>query len=207
VRGLTGRHVCRGASEAGFDRRLDETPRVALTQNLCRERRVQRVPAAMHDEMSLNRMADEREVADDIQNLVTHELVFEPQRIEHGGLAEDDGVFERAAQREPALTQHLDFLEESEGARGRDLVNERALVQIHRFLLMTEKRVVEADRVADLESIGRIERDALVALLDLNVPQNLDRLARHAELFEPPLLAVWLSAWGWGLPGRYRSRY
>jgi hypothetical protein len=53
---------------------------------------------------------------------------------------------------------------------------------------MPQEGMVEADRVADLESIRRIERDALVALLNLDVPQDLDCLARHAELFHARVL-------------------
>ena len=45
--------------------------------------------------------------------------------IEDAGLAEHDGVLERAAEREAALPQHLDFLQEPERARRRDLVDKR----------------------------------------------------------------------------------
>src|SRR5687768_5581663 len=44
---------------------------------------------------------------------------------------------------------------------------------------MTEHRVIEADGVADLEAIGRIEGDALVTLLELNLAEHLDGLARR----------------------------
>ena len=85
--------------------------------------------AAVHDQMPLNRMADQRQIADHIQNLVPHELVLEPQRIEHAGLAEDDRVLERAAERQAALAQHLDFLQEAERPRRRNLVDEHLLVE------------------------------------------------------------------------------
>ena len=131
---------------------------------------------------------DQRQVANHVQNLVAHELVLEPQRIEHAGLAEDDRVLERAAEREPALAQHLDFLQEAERPRRRDLVDEHVLVEVDRLLLMPEQRMIEADRVADLEAIGRIEGDALVALLELHRPEDLDRLARRGELLHAGVL-------------------
>ena len=124
--------------------------------------------AAMHDQVAQNRMADERQVANHVQNLVADELVLEPKRVEHAGLAEHDGVLERAAERQAALPQHFDFLQEAERARRRDLVDEHLLVEIQRLLLVPQQRVVEADGVADLEAVGRIERDALVAVLHLN---------------------------------------
>ena len=75
-------------------------------------------------------MADEGQVADHVQNLVADELVLEPQRVEHAGLAEHDRVLERAAERQAALAQHLDFLQEPERARRRDLVDEHLLVEV-----------------------------------------------------------------------------
>ncbi len=75
-------------------------------------------------------MADQRQVANHIQNLVADELVFEPQRVEHAGLAEHDRVLERAAERQAALAQHFHFLQEPERARRRDLVDEHLLVEI-----------------------------------------------------------------------------
>ena len=100
-------------------------------------------------------MADQRQIANHIQDLVPHELVVEPQRIEHAGLAEHDGVLERPAERHAALAQHFDFLQEPERPRRRNLVDEHLLVEVERLLLVPQQRVVEADRVGDLEAIGR----------------------------------------------------
>ena len=53
------------------------------------------------------------------------ELVLEPQRVvEHAGFAEHDGVVERSAERQSALPEHLDFLQEAERPRRRDLFDE-----------------------------------------------------------------------------------
>ena len=42
----------------------------------------------------------------DVQDLVADELVVEPQRVvQHAGLADDDRVLERTAERQPLLTQ------------------------------------------------------------------------------------------------------
>jgi hypothetical protein len=73
--------------------------------------------------------------------------------------------------------QHLDFLQEGERARGRNLFDEGRLVDRHRPLLVAQQRVVEADRVADRETVARVQRDALVAA------RQFDR-TRDAQ--EPP---------------------
>ena len=134
---------------------------------------MQRVPGAMRDDVADDRMADERQVADDVENLVTDELVLEPQRVQHAGVANDDGVLERAAQRQAVLAQHLHFLQEAERARRRDALREALLGDPLGARLVAQQRMVEADRVADLEVIRRIDRDALVAAGDLHRPQNL----------------------------------
>ena len=112
----------------GPHRLLHQLPRVALLEDLRGERGVQRVPAAVRDQVADHRGADQRQVADHVQDLVAHELVLEPQRVvQHARLADHDRVLERAAEREAVLPQHLDFLQEAEGARRRDLLDERRL--------------------------------------------------------------------------------
>ncbi len=89
-------------------------------------------------------MADQREIADDIQDLVPDEFVLEPERIQDAGLAQHDGVFERAAERQSTLAQHLDFLQEAERAGRRDFIDEDRFVEIDRLLLMAQQRMIEA---------------------------------------------------------------
>ena len=62
--------------------RADELPRIALPEHFGGERRVQRVTATMHHEMPEDGIADEREIANHVQDLVTDELVLEAERIE-----------------------------------------------------------------------------------------------------------------------------
>src|SRR5262249_42901308 len=95
---------------------------------------------------------------------------------------EDDRVLERSTQCETALAKHLDFFEESECPRRRDLVDERLFVEVERLLLVPQEWMVERDRVADFEPVRRVQRDALVAMLHLNRPENLNRLTRRGEL-------------------------
>ena len=139
--------------------------------------------------MADDRIADEREIADRIEDLVADEFVLESQRVvENAGFAEDDSVFERSAERQAVLPQHLDVLEKREGARWRDLVHERLLGDPHRSRLVPEQRMVVADAVGHLEVIGRIERDPLVAARDSDRPDDLEVLARRVEALYARLL-------------------
>src|SRR5262249_6914760 len=103
---------------------------------------------AVSDQMSDNWVSDQREVADGIKNLVANELVFERQRvIEHAGLAEDDGVIERATERQTVLPQHFDILQERKCPRRRNLFNEALFGDSDRARLMPEQRMVVADAI------------------------------------------------------------
>ena len=136
-------------------------------------------------------MADERQVADHVEDLVADELVLEAQGVvEDAGLAEHDRVVERAAEREPALAQHLHFLQEAERPRRRDLLDERLVGDPHRPGLMPEERVIEADAVGDLEVIRRIERDPLVPLRQRDRAETLRYLRGAVNRLTPASLRI-----------------
>lgn len=77
-----------------IDRRriFDEPPRIALPHQFRRKGGAEGMATTMHHEMALNRVLDERQIANHIQNLVAHELIVEPQRIQNTGFAEDDRI-------------------------------------------------------------------------------------------------------------------
>ena len=91
-------------------------------------------------------------------------------------------------ERQTALPQHLDFLQESERPRRRDLFDETLFGNPHRPRLVPEERMVEADAVGDLEVIRRIERDPLVALRERNRTQHLQIPARRLQAFHARLV-------------------
>ena len=127
--------------------------------------------------------------ADDVQNLVSDELVLEPQgAVEHTGLAQHDGVVQRPAQGEPPSTQHLDLLQEAKGPGRSDLVDEDVLAHPHRAGLVTQQRVIEADAVGDLELVGRIERDALVPTRQGDRTHDLEEPAGRGQRLDPGLV-------------------
>src|SRR5262245_54691843 len=77
-------------------RRRNELPRALMLEELRGHRRVQGVAAAMHDRVREDRIADECEVAHEIEDLVADELVLEAERaVQDAGVADDDRVVER----------------------------------------------------------------------------------------------------------------
>src|ERR1051326_7007566 len=65
-----------------FDWRLEQTPGVCLFEDLRREFRVQRMARTVGDEMADDRVADERQVADGIEDLVADEFVLQARSEE-----------------------------------------------------------------------------------------------------------------------------
>src|SRR3982751_3324717 len=93
-----------------------DLPRRAIAQEGAHEpvvERVTRLEGAIGGEQ---RMADEDEVADRVEDLVLDELVVVAQAlaVQHLELVDDDGVVEAAAERETARAHHLDVLGEAE---------------------------------------------------------------------------------------------
>src|SRR5205085_8000542 len=70
-------------------------------ENLLHEAGVKRVACTMRCDLAGNRTSDEREVANEIENLVAHEFIAEAQRaVHHSAVIENDRVLHRAASRE-----------------------------------------------------------------------------------------------------------
>src|SRR5207244_6209140 len=121
--------------------------------------------------------------------LVADELVLEAKRvIQDTGIAEDDRVVERSAEGEAALSQHLDFLQEAEGARRRNVLDKTLLGDPHRSRLMPQQWMIEADAVGHLEVIRRVERNALVSVGQRDRPQHFQVAPRSLQAFDASLV-------------------
>ena len=82
---------------------------------------VQRVTGLPRVDAAVQGPAEQRQVADEVQDLVADELVAEPQGPGHdAAVVENDRVVEAAAPRQAAGAQGFDLAGEPEGARGRD---------------------------------------------------------------------------------------
>src|SRR5262249_44076803 len=131
-------------------------PCVAISEQRREQHRVQPVPGARRAHVTQHGHSGERQVADDVQNLVAHKLVVESQRllIEDAVARQRDRVFERAAARQTVLAQRLDFLYESEGSGRRALFWIIAGANDDLAPLLADHRVIEVNQAGDAEFAG-----------------------------------------------------
>src|SRR6267143_5374599 len=120
---------------------------------------VQRVARVTRDDMARDAPAEQREVAEEVEYLVAHELVAVTEAVQGAVLADDDRVVERAAERAPALAKEAEILEESVGARGRVLDDERLLGRRPGQDLRADRRVLVVERVGNAERVVRHDLD------------------------------------------------
>src|SRR4029079_8057390 len=168
---------------------LDDLPRIHVFEDARGKRRVQGVAGTVRHEVADHRVAAERAIADRVEDLGADELVLEAEGVvQRAVLPDHDALVERAAEREAALAEHLDFLQEAERPRRRDLLDEAVLGDPHRPRLVADKRVIYATAVVDLEMIGGVERNPLVPLAQRNRPQHLEELLRRRQLLDARLV-------------------
>src|SRR5689334_14859449 len=104
---------------------------------------MERMAGAVGDDMTDDRMPDEREIADGVENLVANELVLEAQGVQDPGVADDDRILQRPAEGQAVLAQRLDFLQEPEGAGRRNALGETLFGNPLGPRLVAEQRVIE----------------------------------------------------------------
>ena len=87
-----------------------------------RQLRVDGVTGLHCNDMTANASADERKVADDIENFVPREFVSKTQRLlaQNGVPSNHNGVFQAASFDQVFLHQRRDFLVENKSARRRN---------------------------------------------------------------------------------------
>src|SRR5438445_3368429 len=124
---------------------------------------IQRVARVARDDVARDAPAEQREVAEEVEYLVAHELVAVTEAVQGAVLADDDRVVERAAERAPALAQEAEILEEAVGARRRVLGDERLLGRRPGQDLRADGRVLVVERVGDAERVGRHDLDPAAA--------------------------------------------
>src|SRR5215471_6550502 len=104
------------------------------------------------------------QIANDIENLVTHEFISVAQAgfIEHAVPRQNYSVVERASANQICAAQSLDFFDKSEGARRGNVACERSVVQSYRAMLHTDKWVGKIDRAIDFVNIRGLDGNAAI---------------------------------------------
>ena len=147
---------------------------------------------AVRDEVPAQPRAERVEVADEVEHLVTHQLIGEAQLVFDRTLRSDDERVRRARPfPETAALQLLHLGLEDEGARRRDLATEGLGVESERLVLGDRLGAVVVQGVADAELLFRRQRDEARARR-LNPRGLADRqrataelLIDHARRFDP----------------------
>src|ERR1044072_1896446 len=139
------------------------------------------VAASFRHNSTQDRHAQQRQVADDVQNLVTHELVTKSQAslIQHPVRRKDDGIIERAAAYKVGASQSFNFIGKAKRSRRGDLLAEGAVIQVHGKLLNADHRMGKIDQAIDLIVIAGFNADAPVTLLERNFFAHKQRTPRE----------------------------
>jgi DNA-binding MarR family transcriptional regulator len=100
---------------------------------------------------------------------VAHEFVGKTQwRVQHFVAVHHDGILGRSAADQPLLPHGIGFMQKSESARRRDLLQITAIGQAHAEALLANERVRKVDRIRNRIDICRIHGDELIALTQLD---------------------------------------
>ena len=133
------------------------------------------------DDVALNRAAEQREVADQVEDLVPDELVAIAELVQHAALADDDRVVERAALRQAVPAQLIDVLQEAVGPGRRELPDERFFCRLARNHLGSDGRMGAVKRVADAERVAGEDLEPAGLGADADRPADDERLAPGAK--------------------------
>src|SRR3954447_3261982 len=154
-------------------------------EDLLHEAGVERVAGLRGADLADDRAADEREIAQQIEDLVADELVAEAEvAADHAFVVEHDAVLDRAAAGEAGSAHLLDIAQEAKRAGRRDFLEETVVVEVELQRLPSDDRVAEIDLVLEDQAIRRRDADALLALDDLDRlldPEDRDLGAEGAD--------------------------
>jgi hypothetical protein len=147
---------------------------------------VKRVARPVRLEMAEERGAEERQVADEVQQLVPYKLVGKPERTVDDFLIVQDQRVGRAAAERQSLTPELgNVFQEAEGARRRDLLEKSPTGEAEGARLGPNSRVRKLDTIAQPEIVVGKDGEAGVAILEEERPNDAHSL---------PFLGQWLHA-------------
>src|SRR5688500_9465230 len=146
-----------------------------------------------------DRLADQREIAKKVEDLVADEFVGIPEGrfVQHSVLGQNNRILERAAAHKTAGLERLYLMVETERTRG---CNQIAVIpgrDNDLALLMTDQRMLESDLILDAEVPRRIDRNGFALFFQLERFRNSHIVPFHGKRDQPDApdrLRVWLRA-------------
>ena len=143
---------------------------------------VQGVAGALGDDEAAERMADQGEVADEIERFVTAEFVGEAERaVDDGGVGKDEGVFVGTAADEAHFAHAVEVALEAESAGGSEQVAEGVAIDVKIDVLAADGGMREVDGAPDAEFFSGINADAAAGIGDFEWLKNAEITPAAAE--------------------------
>src|SRR5439155_12711991 len=137
-------------------------------QKFCGEPRVQRVSGAIRNQPAQHRLANESEVAEQVQSLMPDKLV----RKAEGGIVQDpffgenDRVLQRAAADQTASLQLFHFVIEAERSGWRDKLRVVVSRKLNVEVLPADQWMREIDVVLHTEARRWVDAQSLIAIFE-----------------------------------------
>src|SRR5256885_6743469 len=160
---------------------LDHPPGAAIGHQGRQHRVVELVTTTHRPIGAEQRQAGEREIADDIENLVTGALVAvtQPLAVEQAGFVKYHRILERRPKGEAGAPEPRDIAQASKGAGATDLAAEPLGSEVEHIALAADHRIGEVDFDLGAEA-GRMGAQFAkrIAHRDLHWLQHLDKAAR-----------------------------
>src|SRR5947207_5310171 len=143
---------------------------------------MERMPGLRRGDLADDGTADEREVAEEVEDLVADELVAEAEvAADHSFVVEHDAVLDRAAARETGGAHLLDVAQETERTGRGNLLEEAVVIEVELQRLPSDHGMAEIDLVLENQAICRGNADAFVAFDDLDRLLDLEDRDLRAE--------------------------
>ena len=93
---------------------------------------MKKVPALLHRHVGMQGRSQKRQISEQIDDLMANEFISKAEStfIQDSVVVQHDRVLEVSSQREPPRAKRLHFVNESEGARARQLACEAAGIDV-----------------------------------------------------------------------------
>src|SRR5262245_3224055 len=124
------------------------------------------MPAVARDDVRLERPAEQRQIAEQIQDLVADELVAVTEPVQRAAVAEHDRIVQRSAASQAVLSHETEVPEEAVGPGRGELLDERPLRRRPGKDLHSDRWMVVVERIADAERVRRHEMDPAAGSAD-----------------------------------------
>lgn len=158
-----------------------------IVEKIAHELVVEIVPGAGDFEVPPQPVTSHRDVAHEVQNLVTDHLIgkAQPFRIDHPVIVENDSILQGTAKRQAILLQPLDILHETKRPGTGDAMRERQRRGLEGKILGADVGMGKTDTVVNFQPVERLGHNPLSFLLENKGALDLGDLAGTIKDSDP----------------------